>query len=149
VHRARALCDQESLHAELVFLQDVFKQNGYNDRQILTVLNRRPNISQPEDKPDSVAFLTYVGTIFKRISTVLSRHNIKSVGLSPKKVSGFLRPVKVNLGLRTPGVYRIPCDCGKVYIGQTSHSVDTRSQSTEFLSHARISYVDFAKSLID
>jgi hypothetical protein len=26
----------------------------------------------------------------------------------------------------TPDVYRIPCECGKVYIGQTGHSVDTR-----------------------
>jgi hypothetical protein len=34
VHRARALCYQESLRAELEFLQDVFRQNGYNDRQI-------------------------------------------------------------------------------------------------------------------
>jgi hypothetical protein len=68
VYRARALCDQETLHAELAFLQDVFKQNGYNDRQIHRVLNRRPNISQPEDKPDSVEFLPYVGTIFNRIS---------------------------------------------------------------------------------
>jgi hypothetical protein len=114
VNRARALCDQESLHAELVFLKDVFRQNGYNDRQIHRVLNRRPNISHPEDNPDSVAFLPYVGSIFNRISRVLSRRNIKSLGLPPKKLSGFLRPVKDNLGLRTQGVYRIPCECGKV-----------------------------------
>jgi hypothetical protein len=88
---ARALCDQENLHAELVFLNDVFWQNGYNDRQIHRVLNCRPNISQPKDNPDSVAFLPYVRTIFNRISRVLFRHNInKSVGLPPKKVSGFL-----------------------------------------------------------
>jgi hypothetical protein len=30
VHRARSLCDQDSLHAELVFMRDVFKQNRYN-----------------------------------------------------------------------------------------------------------------------
>jgi hypothetical protein len=39
----------------LVFMKDVFRQNGYNDRQIHRVLNRRPNIRQPEDNPDSVA----------------------------------------------------------------------------------------------
>jgi hypothetical protein len=108
VHKARALCNQCSLHAELVFLRDVIRQNGYNDRQIHRVLNRRQNISQPDVKPDSVAFLPHVGTEFNRISRVLSRHNVKSVGLPPKKVSGFLRPVKDNLGLRTPGVYKIP-----------------------------------------
>jgi hypothetical protein len=34
VHRARALYDHESLHDELEFLRDTFKQNGYGDRQI-------------------------------------------------------------------------------------------------------------------
>jgi hypothetical protein len=78
---------------------------------------------QPDDNPDSVTFLPYVGTIFNRISRVMSQHNIKSVGLPPKKACSFLRPVKDNLGLRTPSVYRTP---GKVYIGQIGHSVDTR-----------------------
>jgi hypothetical protein len=68
VHRATALCDQDSLQAELVFLRDVFWQNGYNDGQIHIVLNRRPNISQPDDNPDTVAFLLYIETIFNRIS---------------------------------------------------------------------------------
>jgi hypothetical protein len=109
-----------------VFLRDVFKQNVFNHRQTHRVLNRHPNISQPDDKPDTVAFLPYVRTIFNLISRVLSRHNIKSVGLPPKKVSGFLRPVKDNLGLKTQGVYRIPCECGKVYVVQTGRSVESR-----------------------
>jgi hypothetical protein len=66
------------------------------------------------------------GPIFNRISRVLSQYNLKSVGLNPKKVSSFLWKVKDNLGLRTPGVHRIPCECSKVYIGQTGRSVDTR-----------------------
>ncbi|PNF15534.1 hypothetical protein B7P43_G16534 [Cryptotermes secundus] len=140
VHRARALCDQDSLHAELVLLKDVFKKNGYNNRQIHRVLNRRPNISRPEDKPGSVAFLPYVGTIFNRISRVLSRHNIKAVGLPPYKLSSFLRPVKDSLGLRTPGVYSIPCECGKVYIGQTGRSVDMRLK--EHQRHIRFEQPD-------
>jgi hypothetical protein len=32
IHRARALCDEDSLQTELLFLKDVFKENGYNDR---------------------------------------------------------------------------------------------------------------------
>jgi hypothetical protein len=30
VHRARALCDQDSLPVELVLLRDIFRQNGYD-----------------------------------------------------------------------------------------------------------------------
>jgi hypothetical protein len=57
---------------------------------------------------------------------VLARHNIKSVGLPHMRLPSLLRPVKVHLGLRTPGVYRIPCECGSVYIWQTGRSVDIR-----------------------
>jgi hypothetical protein len=42
------------------------------------------------------------------------------------KLSSLLRPVKDDLGLRIPGIYRTPCECGRVYIGQTGRSVDIR-----------------------
>jgi hypothetical protein len=80
IHRARALSDEDSLQAELVFLKDVFREIGYNDRQIHRDLNRRPLLPQPDNKPHSVAFLPFVGTVFNRISRVLDGHNIKSVG---------------------------------------------------------------------
>jgi hypothetical protein len=117
VHRARALCGEDSLQTVLVFLRDLFKQNGYNDRQIHGTLNRRPHLVQPGNEDNSFAFLPFVGTIFNRISRVLTRHNIKSMGLPHMKLSCLLCPVKGRLGLRTPGVYRIPCACGRVYIG--------------------------------
>jgi hypothetical protein len=78
---------------ELVFLRDVFRQNGYKDRQIHNVLNRRPNISKPDNKPSSAAFLSYAGLMFSRISKVLAQHNIKLVGLPHNKISSFLWPV--------------------------------------------------------
>jgi hypothetical protein len=99
-----------------------------------------PQPSSKHDNPESVAFLPYVGTIFNWISTVLSQHNIKSVGLPPKKVSSFLRPVKDKLGLRTPSVYRISCECGNVYIWQTGHSVNTRLKKHQW--HIRLAYPD-------
>jgi hypothetical protein len=34
--------------------------------------------------------------------------------------------VKDDLGLRTPGVYNIPCICGQVYTGLTGRSIQTR-----------------------
>jgi hypothetical protein len=126
LHRARALCDEDSLQAEFVLLKDVFKQNGYNDRQIHRDLNRRPHLPQPDNEPHSVAFLPFVETVFNRISRVLARHNIKSVCLPHMKLSSLLRPVKDHLRLKTPGVYRIPCECGRVYIGHTGRSVDIR-----------------------
>jgi hypothetical protein len=60
------------------------------------------------------------------------------VGLPPRKISNFLRPAKDHLGLKTPGIYRIRCECGKVYIGQTGHSVDTRLK--EHQRHLRLEH---------
>jgi hypothetical protein len=39
---------------------------------------------------------------------------------------GFLYPVKDHLALKTPGIYRIPCECGKVYIRHTVRLIETR-----------------------
>jgi hypothetical protein len=84
VHRARDICDEDSLQVELVFLRGIFKQNGYNDRQIHRALNRHPHVYKPDNEPHSVAFLPFVGTIFNRISRVLARYNI--CGLVPREI---------------------------------------------------------------
>jgi hypothetical protein len=97
IHRARPLCDEDSLQAELAFLKDVFKQNDYNDRQIHRALNRLPYLPQPDNKPQSVVFLPFVGAVFNRISRVLVRHNIKSVDLPHMKLSSLLRSVNDHL----------------------------------------------------
>jgi hypothetical protein len=35
-------------------------------------------------------------------------------------------PVKDAIGLKTPGIYRIPCNCGTVYIGQSGRPIHLR-----------------------
>jgi hypothetical protein len=66
------------------------------------------------------------------------------------KLSSLLRPFKDHLRLRTPGVYRISCECGRVYIGQTGRSVDIRLM--EHQGHLRLEHPDksaVAKHSID
>jgi hypothetical protein len=140
VHRARALCDDESLRDELEFLKDTFKRNGYGDRQIRRALDPPKRVTTTPEKPASVALLPFVNTTFNRISHMLSRHNIKFVGLPPRKIANFLRPVKDDLELKTPGVYSIPCECGQVYIRQTGRSIDTRIK--EHHRHIRLAHPD-------
>jgi hypothetical protein len=75
-----------------------------------------------------VVFLPFVGTAFDHLSKVLSKHNIKRVGLLPRKFSSFLQSIKDDLALKMPGVYSIPCKCRKVYTGQTGCLIETRVQ---------------------
>jgi hypothetical protein len=74
VHRARAVCDQDNLHAELVFLRDVFRQNGYENWQIHSVFNRRPNIGK-SNKPSSASFLPYAGPIQHQVGRPTSQEH--------------------------------------------------------------------------
>jgi hypothetical protein len=46
--------------------------------------------------------------------------------------------VKDDLGLKTPGVYSVPCECGQVYIGQTDRSIETRIK--EHQRHIRLQH---------
>jgi hypothetical protein len=71
---------------------------------------------------------------------MLAKHNIRSVALTPRNICSYLPPVKYALGLRTPGIYSIPCECGKVYIGQSGRSIQLRTK--EHNRHVRLAQPD-------
>jgi hypothetical protein len=123
VHRAKALCDQEFLALELTFLTNVFKQNGYSHQQIQQAMKPATRTNKTEDKPKSTAYLPYTQTTYGRLSRMLAKHNIKSVAIPPRKISSYIPPTKDAPGLRTPGIYKIPCEGGKLYIGQSGRSI--------------------------
>jgi len=67
---------------------------------------------------------------------MLAKYNIKSVAIPPRKISSYMPPTQDAPGLRTPGIYRITCECGKVYIGQSGRSIQLRIKEHE--SHMRL-----------
>jgi hypothetical protein len=121
-------------------LRETFRSNGYGKRHILHALNPPSRAPPPREDHTSEAFLPFVDITFNHISRVLSKHNIKTVGLPPQKFSSFPRPVKDYLALKTPGIYSIPCQCRKVYIGQTGHSVEMRVK--EHHRHIRLQHTE-------
>jgi hypothetical protein len=48
--------------------------------------------------------------------------------------------VKDAVGLKTPVIYSIPCECGKVYIGQTGRSMQIRIKEHEI--HLRLAQTE-------
>ena len=71
---------------------------------------------------------------------MLAKYNIKSVAIPPKKISSYMPPTEDAPGLRTPGIYKIPYECGKVYIGQSGRSVQLRIK--EHGRHIRLAQPD-------
>jgi len=98
------------------------------------------------DKPISTAYLPYTRTqtTYGNMSRMLAKYNINSVTIPPKKISSYMPPTKDAPGLRTPGIYKIPCECGKVYIGQSGRSVQLRIKEHE--RHIRLAQPD--KSIV-
>jgi hypothetical protein len=92
--RAKTIYNQDSLHTELDSLQRTFGQNRYSNQQILHTLNPPEKVKTQIEDPTSVACLPFVRYTFISISSVLSHHNIKTVGIPQRKVSSLLWPIK-------------------------------------------------------
>jgi hypothetical protein len=62
------------------------------------------------------------------------------VGLPPKKILCFLRPVKDDLGIKKPGVHSVPCEFDQVYIEQTGPYIEKRIK--DHPRHIRLQHPD-------
>ncbi|XP_063529201.1 uncharacterized protein LOC134740600 [Cydia strobilella] len=119
--RAQRICDDQHLAAELQHARRALQANELRIPRV----NQRSHIKIPtvERRP---AILPFVRGVTDRISHILKRASIKTYFKPMKKMSQFLRPVKCNTPLQTAGVYRLDCECGLSYVGQTKRSISTR-----------------------
>ncbi|KAJ0170974.1 hypothetical protein K1T71_013746 [Dendrolimus kikuchii] len=118
--RARKICDENHIAGELQHVKRVLQRN-----QLKT-----PHQRHKGPKPPSVercpATLPYIKGVTDRIGHILRRASIKTYFKPQKKITQFLRPVKCNIPLQDAGVYKLDCECGLSYIGQTKRSIKTR-----------------------
>jgi hypothetical protein len=80
--------------------------------------------------------LPYQCSISNKIRRLLNKYNIKTVHIPAIKDMHLLRPTKDNLGLRVAGIYCIPCECSKAYIGQAGRTIEARRK--EHMRHVRL-----------
>lgn len=131
VDRARRICEPEQLATELEHLKRALMANGYTKNDIDRYIKQRPehnndNVSRRQES-ETKAFLPFIPRVTDRIGRILGKHNIKTIFKPSKKIKDHLNSPKDRRDtLSTPGVYRIPCSCGSVYIGTTKRSINTR-----------------------
>jgi hypothetical protein len=104
----------------------MFKQNCYSDRIMFSIhlAGRTPK------KNLSVDFLPSMAPIFNHIRRVLTRHNIETVSLPPRKVSSFLWPIKDDLGMKTARAYSIPVNVVRSALFKPGIPLRPESRST-------------------
>ena len=135
LRRAHIISDKEHLPTELQHLNVVLRDNGYRPDKRKFIPNRNaPRSSDAPDKP--IAVLPYIGHTSHKIQRILREADIKVYYRTRNKLETKLHTHKDRPDPSgEAGVYRIPCTCGKVYIGETGKDLTTRLN--EHKAHGR------------
>ncbi|XP_018566090.1 uncharacterized protein LOC108907059 [Anoplophora glabripennis] len=125
IHRARIISEPRHL---------ALRKNGYKARNIERAIRRRHT---PIKKQEYLAttYLPYVKGCTDKIGRLLKKRNINTVFSTVRQVAAAFPKTCNNDQLQGPGVYSIPCSCGKVYIGQTGRHINMRLK--EHKSHLK------------
>jgi hypothetical protein len=135
IHHAQKLCDAVSLDKEIQHLKETLKKNCYSNQDIRQALQNKDELRPKQEKPAAVTRLPYQEAASHKVSRLLAKFNIQTVHIPAKNIP-LLRPAKDKLGLKTAGIYHIPCECGKVYMGQTGQTIEARLR--EHRRHVRL-----------
>ena len=135
--RAREIIStQDNLQKEVDHLARVLKQNGYPANfihdastppmQETADTSGRDEGQEREKEP--LVVIPYVAGVSEGIRRVCRKFNIRVVFKSGRTLRSMLTKVKdtLPLGKQSNVVYRIPCSCGQVYIGETKRRLETR-----------------------
>ncbi|CAG4951018.1 unnamed protein product [Parnassius apollo] len=112
---------RKHLAAELQHVKQVLQDNKLRVPRL-----RHSDRVKPATVERVPAVLPYVRGVTDKVDYILKRASIKTYYKKPKKISQFLPSVKCNIPLQDAGVYKLDCECGLSYIGQTKRSIETR-----------------------
>ena len=137
--RARNITLQkEDLRKEEEHLTTTFKQNGYPLPFIRAISSSLQESTAPteesdeeesqEDEKQPLAVIPYVSGVSERIRKACEKFNLRVVFKSGPTLRSLLTKVKDPLPKEKLAgvVYQIPCQCGKVYVGETQRHLETR-----------------------
>nr|XP_054773554.1 uncharacterized protein LOC129281659 [Lytechinus pictus] len=124
VKRAHSISDDNHLQRELDHIKSTLVTiNGYPPHKIKT----RPTSSRPKEPTKATVVLPYLGPTSHKLQRKFRAAKIEVGHQSSNKLHAALYTHKdVKPSASRPGVYRIPCSCGKVYIGETGRNLTTR-----------------------
>ena len=129
--RAERVCAGDSLKKELNHLSRVFQANGYPHAVTAGVFDKKrraPPSTSTEDNEQKLLVLPYVKGLSEKVRLVCRPLNIKTAFRSFSTLRSLLTHVKAP----TPPeeqkcvVYRVSCECGSVYVGETGRQMKTR-----------------------
>ena len=129
-YRAKRLVTNPSvISEEKKHLSSVLVSHGYPSSfvQKITKTKTVPR-SEPVAEVKSTAVLSYIQGVSEPLRRCLEQQGIRNIFKSDATLQSHLVRPKDFVDPANQGgvVYRIPCDCGKVYIGETRRSMQDR-----------------------
>nr|XP_054760973.1 uncharacterized protein LOC129267272 [Lytechinus pictus] len=124
VKRAHSISDDNHLQRELDHIKSTLVTiNDYPPHKIKTT----PTSSRPKEPTKGTVILPYLGPTSHELQRIFRAAKIEVRHRSSNKLHAALYTHKdVKPSASRPGVYRIACSCGKVYIGETGRNLTTR-----------------------
>ena len=103
-------------------MRSVLKMNGYPKRFIDKAMETRQHVREKTKYQPSVS-LPYIGSVSHKIERILKEVGIQLYHSSENKLFRSLCTHKDKVNeFQKSSVYRIPCECGLVYIGETGRN---------------------------
>ncbi|XP_013149673.1 PREDICTED: uncharacterized protein LOC106111990 [Papilio polytes] len=126
INRALHLCDPQFLDTELTHVRKVLECNGYKWRQSYRIANTTCK-TRPQIVERVPAYLPYMRGVTDKVGHLLRRkYSIRTIFRPLTQIRRMLRSPKDRTPLDCPGVYEVPCECGKSFIGETGRNINTR-----------------------
>ena len=125
--RAQCIAQGQEYQREQKHLRKVLGQNGYPTHFIRDAT--KPKIrTTDQETPGATICIPYIRGLSEDIRRITSRYNIRTTFRTQGTLRQTLTRVKDELPdtLKANVVYRVPCSCGKVYIGETKRALGTR-----------------------
>ena len=126
INRTKTIREVDNIEGELEHLRSVLKMNGYPKKFIDNAMKTRQHLREMTEYQSSVS-LPCTGSASHTIERILKEAGIQLCHSGENKLFRSLCTHKDNVTeFQKPGVYRIPCECGLVYIGETGQNLSLR-----------------------
>ncbi|KAJ8912833.1 hypothetical protein NQ315_014416 [Exocentrus adspersus] len=118
--------DQEEDHIKNILKENAYPE-GFVEKTLLQIENP-PNNNQNRQNPTSNMTIPYIPRISERLKRLGNEFNIRTTFKTNNTLRSILTHTKPKNKDQNEKncIYKIPCQCGKHYIGETSRPLDVR-----------------------
>ena len=133
ISRAKAICSPTYLKEEIVFIKNVFIENGYNKDRLDKLIKNMDKQKTNKKSNNRYTSLPWIPILSQKLKKSFKKAGCDISFKSPRNLQSILTSKnKPQLPPNSqPGVYFIPTSCKKGYTGETKKKIGTRKTEHE------------------